>query len=211
MPVLVPFAKRYLEQSRTYHYQGIELEIPNGVFHPGLFFSTKFLIRYLAHKDLRQQSLLELGTGSGLIAMYCAQKGAQVTATDINPLALTQLEKNAQRNQVALHIHYSDLFENIDQSFDWVIINPPYYPRNPKNDEEKAWFCGENFEYFHRLAAQLAHHIHANSKVLMVLSEDCAIEKIQEILQNQQINMRLLEKKEFWLEENYIFSLEVIA
>lgn len=208
--ILVPLTQWYLARSRTFSSYGIVMEIPKGVFHPGLFFSTKFLISYLNTKNLANQNLLELGAGSGLISIFCQKKGAIVTASDINQVAIHQLAINAEKNQSTLEIVQSDLFNQLKQRiFDWVIINPPYYPRNPKNEEEHAWYCGEKFEYFYQLAKQLPTHIHHNSRIIMVLSEDCDLPRIQKILTQQGIVMELLVKKEFWLEENYIFGLKV--
>lgn len=209
MPILIPIVKWYLKQNRTYRYRGIALDIPQTVFHPGLFFSTKFLIQYLNQQAIADQNLLELGAGSGLISLFCMQKGARVTASDINQSALANLKQNAQKNKLELQIVYSDLFDQLEDAYDWIVINPPYYPRKPKDEQEMAWFCGEEFEYFHKLAQQLPQHLHDTSKVLMVLSEDCDIQRIESILATSQLNMQLVEKKEFWLEENYIFSLNL--
>lgn len=207
MPLLIPTTKWYLKKQRVFSHKGLKLTIPNSVFHPGLFFSTKFLIRYLEAQNLNKQSLLELGAGSGLISMYCHQQGANVTASDINKIALEALAANASYNQCDLTIVHSDLFDHLESTFDWIIINPPYYPRKPQSTEERAWFCGEDYEYFHKLGKQLPQHIHEHSKVLMVLSEDCAIAHIKSILHSYHIDMQLVTQQEFWLEQNYIFAL----
>ena len=207
MPFLIPLVKWYLKRNRTYRHQGITLNIPQSVFHPGLFFSTKFLIQYLAKQSLQNKKLLELGAGSGLISLYCCKKGANVTASDINQFALNNLEKNAEKNQCHLQIKHSDLFDQLVGTYDWIVINPPYYPRKPKNEEEMAWFCGAEFEYFHKLAQQLPLHTHPDSQVIMVLSEDCDLQQIRSIFTENKLLLKLEKTKEFWLEENYIFKV----
>lgn len=207
VPILVPITKWYLKSSKDFSYKGIHLTVPQGVFHPGLFFSTKFFIQYLDQQELANQQVLELGAGSGLISLFCCKKGAKVTSSDVNQLALATLKENAIQNQCEPTIVYSDLFEELPQSFDWIIINPPYYPKAPQNEAEKAWFCGTNFDYFYRLAAQLSKHIHDQSTVLMVLSEDCDLPKIRSILKEKHFEMELTVQKEFWLEQNFIFRV----
>ena len=44
--------------------------------------------------------VLEVGTGSGLIALHCAKAGADVTATDISPLAIKNIRMNALKNKL---------------------------------------------------------------------------------------------------------------
>src|SRR4029078_3746499 len=83
-----PLLVKYLSKTRIYSCKGITLEIPPQVFHPGFFFSTRFLLRYIEKDRFRHRTVLELGAGSGLLSIYAARKGAMVTATDINPVAV---------------------------------------------------------------------------------------------------------------------------
>jgi release factor glutamine methyltransferase len=78
-------------------------------------------------------SILELGTGSGCIAVSLAKylPNATITATDISSEALDVAKENAKRNTVLEKIQFikSDLFSHIPpQKFDVVISNPPYIP-----------------------------------------------------------------------------------
>src|SRR3982751_1776228 len=97
-----PLLVKYLSKTRTYSCKGITLEIPPEVFHPGFFYSTKLLLHHIANGRLYQRSFLELGAGSGLLSIYAAKRGAIVTATDINPVAIKSIEKNAEENCVEL-------------------------------------------------------------------------------------------------------------
>jgi methylase of polypeptide subunit release factors len=66
-----------------------------------------------------------------LISIYAAQKGAIVTATDINPVAIEYLRENTRANHVHIDILRSDLFDEIPvRVFDIVAINPPYYKKD---------------------------------------------------------------------------------
>src|SRR5262249_10262007 len=144
--------QRYLSKSRRYRYKGIDLTIEPGVFHPGFFYSTKYLLGHLSRFDLQSKSVLELGCGSGLIAIYAAQQGAVVTASDINKTAVRALDRNARRNKADVSVIHSDLFKNIPPSpFDFIVINPPYYKGQPKTEGQHAWYGGENCEYFSEL------------------------------------------------------------
>ena len=137
-----------------------------------------------------------------------AKKGANVTASDVNQIALDFLKKNASKNNLKLKIIHSDLFDNLkNQAFDYIIINPPYYPKKAKNIKEQAWFCGENFEYFEKLFRQLPNYLSAENHCFMILSQDCEIEKIKAIALKNAIAFELVSERKRLVETNYIFKI----
>lgn len=191
-----------------YSYGNIRLEIPPQVFHPGFFFSTRLLLRYISALSLQGQRFLELGAGSGLISIYSSKNGATVTATDINPVVVECLRRNCDQNDVKAEIILSDLFASIpEQSFDVIAINPPYYKKQPETMADHAWYCGENGEYFEQLFAELGKYIHKDSIVLMVLSEECDMKLISHIACSHNFHMqKKITKRSAW-EYLYIFQV----
>ncbi len=71
------------------------------------------------------KDVLDLGTGSGLIAIYFALKGRKVTASDINREALEVAKENALKFNLKVKFIQSDLFNEIDSKFDLILFNPP--------------------------------------------------------------------------------------
>jgi len=129
---LFPISEKYLSKERKYTYKDITITVLPGVFHPGFYFSTKIIIKYLEKLELKGMHILELGAGTGLISIYAAKKGSAVTASDISQSAVNNIEKNSKMNDVNVEIVHSDLFENIPlKKYDYIIINPPYYKKNP--------------------------------------------------------------------------------
>lgn len=204
-----PLLVKYLSKSRTYSYKGITLEIPPAVFHPGFFFSTKMLLRFISNKNLAGRQVLELGAGSGLLSIYAAQKRANVTASDINPVAVDCLRSNAENNGVLIDVVHSDLFANIPvRPFDLILINPPYYKRKPLSARDYAWYCGEHGEYFQELFDGISPYLHDGSEVYMVLCDGCDLEMIDGLAAQNRFRMRCVNKNLTWIETNYIFKLE---
>jgi len=194
--ILIPFTKWYLRKQRSFNYNGIRIVVSPGVFHPGLFSSTLFLLRFLENQNLKNLSLLELGCGSGLISVRCAQKGAVVTSSDISISALRNAERNAVSNDVVITPVHSDLFERIAlQRFDWIIINPPYYAKDAADESEFAWNCGKDFEYFRNLFSQLPSYLHDNTFILMVLTKGCDLSTIFSIAASHGFVFTVIEEK----------------
>ena len=212
---LRPVALWYMRSERRVSFEGLELVVKPGVFPPGPFFTTKYLIDALREADLRGKTLLELGAGSGLISLWCARRGAVVTATDISPAAVATIEDNIRANLAELdagggppRVLLSDLFDELPRApFDFMVINPPFYPRDPRTMAERAWFCGKNFEYFEKLFRQIGDYLQPETRVLMALSEDCDIPQIREIARRNALALRLEKRKRFFVEDEFIFSL----
>lgn len=157
---------------------------------------------------MKNKLLLELGAGSGLIALYAARQGALVMATDINAVAIQSLEMNSHSNRIPLTIIESDLFTNIpQQAFDIIAINPPYYKKQPRTPAEYAWYCGEQGEYFQQLFSGLQSYMHSQSIVLMVLCDGCDVNMIREMAAANGFQMHCVLTKKNWIETNFIFKI----
>src|SRR6187401_1733207 len=209
-PILVPFVKWYLRKERRFVYNRLTIHVFPGVFHPGFFHSTKFILSYLADKDLAGKSFLELGCGSGLVSIVAAKAGANVISSDLSLRALENTKRNANLNNVFLKIVYSDLFDSIDKTqFDWIVINPPYYARKPESEQDLAWYCGENFEYFQKLFASLNDYTHPASQVIMVLTKGADVKTIEEIAKKYTFDLELLkENPVFFDERDFLFRIK---
>jgi release factor glutamine methyltransferase len=206
-----PLLLRYLSGTRSYSYKNLVLRIPSEVFHPAFFSSTKLLLKYIERLPLLNKTFLELGAGSGLISMVASKRGAYVTASDINTVALKYLQVNADHNETGFNIIHSDLFENIpEQKFDIIAINPPYYKKKPVTQLDHAWYCGEEGEYFSRLLGSLQGYIHKNSQVLMVLCDGCDINMIKSFAAVNGFNMNCVHMKRNLVEMNFIYKIELV-
>lgn len=207
-PVLQPVARWYFSKERKFRYKDLKIKVYPGVFHPGFFFSTKILLEYLQKQDMEGKSFLEPGAGTGVLSVLAAKMGAEAWATDLNPVAVKNIRENARLNSVNVNVLHSNLLENLPSgSFDLVLINPPYYPRNPSNDRDLAWFCGKDFEFFHRLFSQLSLFYPVPEHVVMILSEDCNIERIKSIAGKYGLRFRETGNRKIWGERNYLFQV----
>ncbi|SCD56265.1 release factor glutamine methyltransferase [Streptomyces sp. PpalLS-921] len=73
--------------------------------------------------------VLDLGTGSGALALHAAQRGARVTAVDVARRAVMTARLNALILRRRITVQRSDLLSALPgRSYDLVICNPPYVP-----------------------------------------------------------------------------------
>ena len=196
----------------------LRLWVERTVFDPSVHFTSaylsRFLCRYLdpATNPQPPATILDLGTGAGLLAIATAQAGAKgVTGVDINPAAVMSARRNARG--LGLHtrirILQSDFFSALaDQRFDVIVTNPPYYPVYPKTTSELAYYAGSQLEWFSRLAAEASEHLAPNGSLLIVLSDTAPINPILAIFAKHGWTARLISRKDMITESMAIFELK---
>lgn len=91
------------------------------------------LARYVLdnREIVREQRILDLGTGSGLVAIAAALAGAaEVVAADVDPYAIAAAQLNAKTNGAAITLHIGDLTrDNAGPSFDVILVGDLFYDR----------------------------------------------------------------------------------
>ncbi|NOQ34740.1 MAG: methyltransferase [Methylococcaceae bacterium] len=114
--------------------------------HPTVWMPTEFAQLFGKVLDQRiedDMKVLEIGIGSGVLAILAGQKGAHVTGFDIHPDAADLCERNWELNQLdksLCHFTESDMFSALqnhhENSFELVWSNAPTFPGEP--DEERS-------------------------------------------------------------------------
>jgi HemK-related putative methylase len=166
------FSRRYnrlvLEQ-----IDGVPLVVLPQVFNPVLLRTGVFLARAVAAWPLPPgATVLDLGAGSGVGAIFAARRGARVVAVDINPEAVRCTQINALLNHLedAIAVRQGDLFAPVmGERFDLVVFNPPFYRGRPQQPLDHAW-RGE--EVFERFTTGLAARLTPTGQALLILSSD---------------------------------------
>ena len=110
-------------------FMGLEFKVAPDVFIPRP--ETEILVETSLKYAKGLKNILDLGTGSGCIAISLAKNlaQAQIFASDISNKALSVAKENARLNKVDISFFQSDLLETIDyrlSTIDLIISNPPY-------------------------------------------------------------------------------------
>jgi release factor glutamine methyltransferase len=134
----------------------------------------------LRQESWRRPRILDIGTGSGAIALAlaCETPGASITATDISEAALQTAQKNAAALKAEQIVFLQgDLFEPVEGRFDLIVSNPPYIgadeyeslPPGVKNFEpEEALRAGQTgLEFYEKLIYQAHGYLAENGWLLL--------------------------------------------
>lgn len=90
-------------------------------------------------EDAEDLSILDIGTGSGNIAVTLAlETNQEVTAIDIDADTLEIAKENATNLDAEVEFVLSDLFNNVDHKFDVIVSNPPYISEEEIKDMDKS-------------------------------------------------------------------------
>lgn len=162
-------------------------------------------------------SILDIGTGSGCIAISLKKKlMSHVVGVDISSLALTVAKRNALNNLVDVDFAISDIFSNVFSSFDVIISNPPYIRSSEKidkivydNEPHIALYAGDDGLYFYREILKNAPK-YLNSKFLIAFEIGMTQgEEIKKIALDYLEDVRVVVEKDYSNRERFVFIYHV--
>lgn len=203
-----PIYKLFSSAKRTWEYHDMKLDVMPGIFHPGWFVTSVLLLEELEKLNLPGKRILEMGCGAGALACRAAQLGADSYASDITKTACRNAEGNALTNHLNVNVIQSDLFDQIsdEHRFDHIFVNPPFNPTYPEREDDFAFCCGEEYEYYISLFSNLKNRLSENGILTMALAESCDMERILEIADSENISYERILTKRKWSETNYLYS-----
>jgi release factor glutamine methyltransferase len=173
---VVFWAQKLLRRDRYDRYAiewvcGSPLVVLPSVFNPRALRSGEFFASILDGSLLSGTlDVLDMGTGTGVCAVFAARHARRVVAIDINKSAVRCARINALLNHVEhkLEVRQGDLFAPLtDERFDLVLFNPPFIRGVPQTERDFAWRSTDVVE---RFAAELKSHLKPGGHALVLLS-----------------------------------------
>lgn len=146
------------------------------------FFSTYLL----KHTEINKgESVLDMGTGSGIQAIFAAKNARHVLATDVSERALKNTLLNARRHGVdgKITVRKSDLFNNIKptETFDVIIVNIPF----PWYDESE-----ENWKLMERFFRDAGGHLKQDGRIYFLAGILNNLQRTKELIESN--NLKIL-------------------
>jgi len=166
------YVKPAMRRTHVTSMSGLLLSVPPTVFHPRFYLTSRFLGEHLLSLDLGRKALLDMGCGSGILSLIAARRGALVTAVDINPVAVESTRDNARINGLEVRVVQGDLFDHLDKddTFDYIVWNPPFYQGEPSDHAGHAWYAGKGYRVIARFASEARAHLRPGGRIILVVS-----------------------------------------
>ena len=152
------------------HVYGAPILVIPSVFNPKRMRTGEFLVSQLDARRIGPEAeVLDMGTGSGVCAVFAARHARRVVAVDINASAVRCARINALLNRAeGLDVRHGDLFDPVaGERFDLILFNPPFKTGEARNDRDRAWRANGLGE---RFAEGLGRHLKPGGSALLLLS-----------------------------------------
>jgi methylase of polypeptide subunit release factors len=172
---------------------GIEITVLPQVYPGGI--DSELTIEALGPVD--GLSVLDLCTGTGIIAVKAALSGAkQVLAVDLNPEAVKNAALNAEKFGLSqIQVREGSLFEPVGAlTFDVIAINPPYTGKKPGNKTEIC-FWDEDNNTTRQFFEQYKEHLNPNGKAFLAWANFSSIELIEKFAADNATRLELVTSK----------------
>jgi len=145
-------------------------------------------------------SVLDMGTGCGILGILAAKKARDVIAVDVNPYAVRCAKENAVLNNVRGKLAFvqGDLFTWLSgkATFDVILFNAPYLPAEEGEEASwigRAWAGGATGrQMIDRFIAKAPNHLKRTGRILLMQSTLANVEETMHRLAECRLNARLV-------------------
>lgn len=199
------------------NFYGNEIKVNKNVLIPR--FETEELVEYTISyikKMFKEKiNIIDLGTGSGCIAITLKKKiNSNVSAIDISKEALEVARENAKKNKVEINFIQNDMLDNISNKFDVIISNPPYISKNEeiqdivrKNEPSLALYAdNEGLYYYEKIIKQSK----KNLKEKFIIAFEIGYmqgDKIKKLAEQNYPKAEVVLKKDLQGKDRFIFII----
>ncbi|MEA2559236.1 MAG: hypothetical protein QOH06_740 [Acidobacteriota bacterium] len=205
-----PFLLPRVRKPALERIDGVTLLSLPDVLNPVVFRSGELLARTVAESQLAEPSAgraLDMGTGTGVGAVFLARRGWRVLAVDLNPEAVRCARINVLLNRLEerVEVRQGDLFGPVeDERFDLILFNPPFFRGEPKGLFDLAWRSPDVLE---RFASGLPEALSEDGRALILLSTDGDPEGMLKALAAHGLQIEPAVRKDFGNEVMTIYAV----
>ena len=154
-----------------------------------------------------KDEVLDVGTGSGILAAEAAKVARRVDAVDIDHDAIIE----CKRLYPSINFRTSDLFMDVDGSYDLIIFNPPYLPldeREPEDSRLATTGGKKGYEVIERFLHDMNAYLDEDGRCLLLFSSLSKKDVIDSLVRDELLGSTLLSSKKMAFEELYVYRLE---
>ncbi len=168
-----------------------------------------FLLERIAKKYAKGR-VLDMGTGSGIIACASADNAEEVVAADINPEAIRFSEKHCRRSCAdpeKITFVISDLFSSVKGKFDRIFFNAPYLPQDKGIIDDALYGGKHGYETAVRFINLAGDHLEMDGEIFLLISTLTGISKVEEAIQQNLFEPEIIAEKKLWMEKLIVYRI----
>lgn len=195
---LAKFAQMEAEgEPYEFELDGKTIPVLPGVFSPKYFSDVDWFAREVP-RLVGNRSLLEIGTGTGIIALFVALVGSgRILATDVNPRAVKNAEETFRRHGIRAAVRESDVFSAIarEEQFDVIFWNHPFFcATEPVPTMLARGGFDYHYESLRAFFAGAKTHLNPGGEVLLGTSKTANLGEILRMARTYGYRARLVKK-----------------
>ncbi len=191
---------------------GFRLTVRPTVFHPRYFISSECFAEFIGHLDLSGRHVLDVGTGSGILALAAARAGAEnVVAADINPNAALTAAENARANGAADRV--GALCCNLLSAlaprplFDVILSSPPKHAGEPRDLADRGWHAGPHYRDVADLFDQSRQCLKPGGRLYVMVSSDSDLDLLARLIERAGFRALVAHERSIYIESFIIYEL----
>jgi release factor glutamine methyltransferase len=201
-----PYLNKVLSHSEPYEVEifGTNIIVLPGVMSPKYDWAGLFMISYLP-EDLFGLDILEIGSGTGLVSVLCAIRGANsITAVDVNRLAVENTRLNFEKLEIANALVYeSDVFSSLPvKKYDVIIFNLPYHDAEPVTDLERG-VMDKNYIVMEKFLSGAKFFMKENSELYVGFSKSGNVKHFLSKVRENEFTIEDMKEQDYWEDIRY--------
>jgi release factor glutamine methyltransferase len=198
--------------TRVARAAGFRLTVRPTVFHPRFFISSERFAEFIDGLDLSGKTVIDVGTGSGILALAAARAGAaSVIAADINPNAAISAAENAHANGlgdrvrgVASHLLAAFAPRPL---FDVILSSPPKHAGEPRDLADRGWHAGPAYRDVAALFDQARERLKPDGRIYVMVSSDSDLDLFSMRIEQAGFAARLAKEYSIFIESFLLYEL----
>ena len=171
-----------------------------------------FLILKHIKDFAKNKIVLDMGTGTGILAIEASKYAKKVYAVDISKKAISVAKRNAKNKENIVFLR-SDLFSAFKKQrivFDLILFNPPYLPEHPNEPKEVSQQIAggkHGYELIERFLSEASNYLNQEGTILLVFSTLTKKHKVDSLIEKYCFKAEELDRKKLFFETLFLYKI----